>query len=145
MADTTLLKKVVEPYVRTALAKAFGVPFDSKVITLTTGGTHEFDAVSGDGSIVAGIKSLSGKTARGRVPDGKIKNALAELYFLVLASATTRLLVLTDPEFYEIMTAKLAGRLAPGITIKLIELPPDIQARVREVQKRASDEVSPRA
>lgn len=144
MADTTLMKKVVEPHIRGVLAREFGMPFNSEILTLTTGGTHEFDAVSRDGNTVAAIKSASGRTVRGKGPSGKIKSAEAELYYLTLVSAPRRLLVLTDPEFHEIMCARLEGRLAPGISVRLIELPPHIQSQVRRLQKEASDEVSPR-
>ena len=50
MVDTTVLKRVVEPFVRRVLAKEFGVRFESRIVALSTGGTHEFDAVSDDGS-----------------------------------------------------------------------------------------------
>lgn len=143
MADTTFLKKVVEPHARKKLADEYGASFDSQLLELSTGGKHEFDAVSSDGRIVAAIKSSSGKTARGNVPAAKIKNSEAELYYLTLVSAPTKLLVLTDPEFHQIMTARLVGRLAPGIAVKLIELPPHIQSQVQRLQKIASDEVSP--
>lgn len=142
MADTTYLKHVVEPFVREALAREFGIRFEPRVLALSTGGTHEFDAVSQDGRIVASIKSASGKTARGRIPSGKIKDAIAELYFLALVRAPVRMLVLTSPDFHDIMSQKLVGRLAPGLSLKLLVLPQEMQEQVKQVQKTASDEVS---
>ena len=60
MANTNYFKTHVEPFVCEALQRTHGVSFSSKTLTLTTGGTHEFDAVAADGSIVCSIKSLSG-------------------------------------------------------------------------------------
>jgi len=142
MADTTFLKKVVEPYVRKILAKEYAISFESKVLTLHSGGTHEFDAVSADLRIIGAIKTAGGKTATGRNPSGKIKDALAELYFLTLVSAPTRILILTSPAFYEIMNRFLRGRIAAGLDLKLIELPDDIQKEVKEIKRKASEEVS---
>ena len=141
MADTTIMKRVVEPFVRETLTDEYGAPFEARTLVLSSGGTHEFDAVSADGRVVAAIKSSSGKTAGGNIPSAKIRGVEADLYYLCLASAPHRLLVLTDPEFYNIILKALAGRIAAGISIKLITLPPEMQARVRRVQKIASDEV----
>lgn len=143
MADTSLLKTIVEPHVRAELTSEFGVSFAANTVILTTGGTHEFDAVSTDGRIVASIKSASGKTSGGKVPSGKIKDVEAELYYLSLVSAQNRLLVLTTPEFYDIMSRRLAGRLLREIELRLISLPHELQEQVNLVQKRASAEVSP--
>jgi hypothetical protein len=51
----------------------YGVPFEKRVLSLVTGGTHEFDAVSGDGRHVISIKSASGKTAGARTRQGRFK------------------------------------------------------------------------
>ena len=143
MADTTIMRRCVEPYVRNVLAEELGIPFQSRVVGLSTGGTHEFDAVSEDGQVVAAIKSASGRTASGKNPSGKIRDVEAELYYLSLASAPTRILILTNREFFEIMSRRLRGRLAPGLSLGLVTLPRELQERIRTVQRKASDEVSP--
>ena len=74
------LRQVVEEHVREHLAAEFGQTFSARYLALTPGGRHEFDAVSADGLIVASIKSASGLTAGGRIPSGKIRDSLAELY-----------------------------------------------------------------
>jgi hypothetical protein len=142
LADTTFLKGAVERYVREQLAIEYGAAFSAEVLPLVTGGMHEFDAVSADLRVVASIKSASGKTSGGKFPAGKVNSAIAELYFLSLVSAHVRLLVLTTPEFHEILCDRLEGRLAKGLELKLIELPSEMQGRVRQIQVRASDEVS---
>ena len=142
MADTTYIKRMVEPYVRVELGREFGINFSSQELTLTTGGTHEFDAVSDDREVVASIKSAGGKTARGKRPSGKIRNSEAEWYYLTLVQSETKLLIFTTPEFYDIMSKRLEGRLASDITLKLIELPEEIQRQITQIQTKASVEVS---
>lgn len=143
MANTLYLKRVVEDVVRRHLAEHFGVPFESRDLKLVTGGTHEFDAVSADGKVVASIKSASGKTSGGKLPAGKIRAAEAELYYLTLVDAPVRLLVLTNEHFYEILKRRLRGRLAPGISLMYVPLPMEVQERVAATQALASEEVQP--
>ncbi len=143
MANTRYLTTVVEEHVRRALGDRHGVVFEKRRLPLTTGGLHEFDAVAADGSIVASIKTASGLTAGGKVPSGKIKDSVAELYFLSLVDAPVRLLVLTTPAFYEILMRHVAGKLAPGIEIVCEVLPPDVQAEVDSVQRTSSNEIFP--
>lgn len=143
MANTRYLRDVVEGYVRGQLADEFGQPFTSQILVLSTGGTHEFDAVSEDGRLVASIKSASGLTRGGRVPSGKIKDSTAELYYLSLVEAPRRLLILTDPEFYEIFLRTMAGRILDGLEVRAMLLPKDIRAEVDKVVAEASREVSP--
>lgn len=143
MANTNYYKTHVEPYVRAELERLHGASFSSQTLKLTTGGTHEFDAVSADGSIVASIKSLSGKTSRGRRPAAKYSVCLAELYFLSLVDAPKRVLVLTTPAWHTMFIAYIEKRLAPGLSVELIRLPPEIQAEVDRIKDIASGEVSP--
>ncbi|MDI6872062.1 MAG: hypothetical protein QME79_12110 [Bacillota bacterium] len=142
MADTRFLKDQVEQYVRAALKGEYGVGFDSRFLKLSTGGRHEFDAVSEDEQIVATIKSSSGKTAAGNLPSGKIQAVEAELYYLTLVDAPVRMVVLTTPQFFDIMRGRLKGKLAPGLHLKLVELPSELQALASRVQQKASREVS---
>ncbi len=142
MANTNYYKTHVEPYVRAELERRHGVRFESKILRLTTGGTHEFDAVALDGSIVASIKSLSGKTASGKRPAAKYSTCLAELYFLSLVESPRRILVLTTPDWHTMFTKYIENRLAPGLEIELIHLPSEIQQEVDRVKGLASNEVS---
>lgn len=143
MANTQYYKTHVEPYVRAELERRHRVKFASKVLTLTTGGSHEFDAVAEDGSIVASIKSLSAKTGGGNRPDAKYKNCLAELYFLSLVTASRRILVLTTPEWHTMFVRYIDGRLAHGLEIELVKLSSDLQLEVEKIKTLASEEVSP--
>ena len=145
MADTRYLKTEVESYIRSRLAGEFKVSFASRDVALRTGGIHEFDAVAADDSVIGAIKTAGGPTSSGGNPSGKIKDCEAELYCLTLVEASTKLLILTSPPFYRVLTNRLRDRLADGIQLKLIELPPAMQAEVERIQGRASGEVSPGA
>jgi len=147
MANTRFLKSEVERCVREQLKEKFGQPFDKRFLPVGqcadgSPATHEFDAVSADGRIVVGIKSSSGKTSGGRHPSGKIAAAYKELYFLSLMKAERRILALTDQEFYRILESECDGKLAPGLELMLIPLPPELAAQVQVVQEAASQEMS---
>jgi hypothetical protein len=144
MADTSYIKRVVEPFLRKQLELVYGVPFRSRRVQLTPGGTHAFDAVSEDGMIVAAMKCSSGLTSGGKNPAGKVKGCVADLYYLSLASAATRLIVLTNAEFYGIFMKDMKGRIPPNIEVKLLHLPPEMESKVCEIQQLASKEVSAR-
>jgi hypothetical protein len=143
VANTSYLRRVVEPYVRQELGRRYSTVFLPKAIGLTSGGQREFNAVSHDGEIIASITTAGGKTVSGRVSSGKVRVAESELYYLTLAAAATRLLVVTSPDFHRLLTKKLDGRLAPGISLELIELPEEMAEQVARVQAEASVEMSP--
>ena len=145
MADTTIYKTKVEPFVRGWLSERFGVPFEPREIFLSGAQPpqrqHGFDAVSLHGKIVAGINASSGKTSRGKHPAGKIHKAYQEVYFLSLIEAERKLLVLTDPDFFEIFSSETRGHLATSVEIVLCPLPPELKAEVDKVRTKATSEV----
>ncbi len=143
MANTSLMRREVEDHVRSVLTERYRQAFGATRLRLRPGGSHEFDAVSVDGSVVVSIKSASGLTAGGKNPSGKIKDCIAELYFLSLVDVPTRILVLTTPEFHQLFVKQMAGAVADGLTIECCPLPVDLQKKVNEVVKLASAEVSP--
>ncbi len=145
MVNTTIFKTDVEPFVRRWLALRYDIGFDADQVELVGAEpprrSHGFDAVSTDRRVIAGINGSSGKTSGGKNPSGKIHKAYQELYFLTLARADRRLLVLTDPDFYQILKRETQGRLATGVELLYCELPPDLTLKVRAVQRDASAEV----
>lgn len=141
MANTAMLRYKVEPHVRAKLEQEFGQSFSSKRLPLPGGATREFDAVSHDGSVVVSIKTSSGLTSGGRRPAGKINSCTADLYYLSLLDAPVRRLVLTNPDFHEIFTTVMRGAIAAGVTVELVELPPELQAEVDSVIAEASSEI----
>jgi len=142
MADTTVLTREVEDFVRAHLAEQHGQAFGKRFLVLRTGGKHEFDAVSEDGSIIASIKAHSGRTSGGNIPSGKIFACIAELYYLSLANAPTRLLVLTNPQFFEIFKRKMREAVVDGVAIEHIPLSAELQNKVDLVVEKASQEMS---
>ena len=142
MANTALMKTLVEPYVRIQLETEYGQPFSQQFLVLPSGGQHEFDAVSQDGTIVCSIKSNSGLTSGGKRPGGKILSCYAELYYLLQVDAPTRLLILTNPEFHQIFVQDSRNRLAPGLALKLVPLSEEIQQQIDEVTASASREIA---
>jgi hypothetical protein len=143
MVNTRVLTTQVEAHVRTVLSSECGQNFTKLRLPLSTGGLHEFDAVSGDGLVVASVKSSGGKTASGKHPAGKVNSAIAELYFLSLISAPTKYLVLTSAAFYDIFVKTLEAKIASGIQVRHIPLPNELQELVDGVQREASLEVTP--
>jgi hypothetical protein len=96
MADTTALKKQIEPHVQAWLSEQFGGRFRRRTVPLTghgTAGQHQFAAVSEDGKVVASVKNLSGRTTGENLPSAKIDSSYAEIYYLSLVQAEKRLLV----------------------------------------------------
>jgi hypothetical protein len=143
VANTSYLRRAVEGYVRARLAEEFDQPFAAEFLGLRPGGRHEFDAVSSDRNVVVSVKSASGRTSGGRIPSGKIKDSIAELYYLSLVEARIRRLVLTTPEFFEIFVKTTCGAVAEGIEVVCMPLPPAIQEQVDLIVREASREVTP--
>lgn len=141
MADMSRARRMVEPFIRQQLGRRYRTRFSRQTVTLTSGGNHAFDAVSEDGNIAASIITSGGPTkVGGNKPTGKIARAVEALYYLSLAPAQVRLLVLTSPEFYGIMVEEMQARLAPGLAILHIPLPPTLQKEVAMAQDVASNE-----
>lgn len=144
MADTTALKKQIEPYVQTWLHEQFGVRFSRQAVPLTghgTAGQHQFAAVSEDGKIVASVKSLSGRTTGENLPSAKIDSSYAEIYYLSLVHAEKRLLVLTDREFYRLFCKQSEGMVVRGVDILHCPLPAELERVKEAVRVAASAEI----
>jgi hypothetical protein len=142
VANTELIRSKIHPYVRGWLKEKYGVAFGRSRLPLRgCEGVHYFAAVSSDGKIAAEIKAASGRTSGGKHPSGKRASAFEQLYFLSLAEAETKLLVLTDPEFLEIMKAKTAGIVPADIQLLRCPLPPELEKIVFSVTNEASEEI----
>lgn len=141
MANTRYLTTVVEEWVRNQLGEQFGQPFRKGKLQLVTGRDFEFDAVSADDTIVASIKTSSGTTSGGNLPNGKVNSCIADLWYLSLVEVPKRLLVLTNPRFYEIFTSRMRGAIPSDIDILALPLPADMQAEVDQVVRTASAEM----
>jgi hypothetical protein len=143
MANTQFIKAKVEPWVRKQLERRYGQSFAGEVLRLSTGGHHQFNAVSGDHKIIYSIKAASGMTAGGKLPQGKFYTAIAEVYFLSLVSANKRVLLVTNPEFHELLKKRLDGLMAAGTELECMPLPSGLQKDLDAVIAVASKEVTP--
>ena len=147
MADTTYVKRTVEPWVREHwLKERYGQTFQSQTMPLSgiggpDPGKHEFDAVSEDGSIIAAIKGHSFKTAGGNLPSAKFSSLYQELYFLSLVKAKKRLLIFTNQEMYDDFVERSKGKVAGGIELVYCELPKHMRRQVTTIGRRASNEM----
>jgi hypothetical protein len=142
VANTNQIKTKIHPYVRDWLKERYGITFGkSRVHLQGCEGFHVFDAVSTDGKIVAEIKAASGRTSGDKSPAGKRASAFEQLYYLSLATAETKLLVLTDPEFFHIIRKKSTGKLPSNIQLLYCPLPTELAAVIRSVTRKASEEI----
>jgi len=141
MADTTYMKNEVERWVRNWLAQQFPKQhFSKQSLELITGGKHEFDAVSQDKGVVAGITGHSFKTRGGNLPSGKYAGLYQELYFLSLIKATKKFLILTNEDMFRDFQKKSEGKIAAGIDLIFCPLPSNIMEKVADIQAKASRE-----
>ena len=140
MANTSALQQAIE-WVRRDLGEQYQTVFTKSSVRLQTGGRHTFNAVAADGSLVATVTNHSGVTSGGKRPVGKIKSAIADLYWLSLVDAPQRSLVVTNRDFLIILEFELKGALTEGLSLVHVELPADLAAAVASVSKAASDEM----
>lgn len=142
VANTQIIKTKIEPFVREWLKHKFNQPFFKMELPLRdSDAVHEFDAVSLDRKVVAGIKSASGKTRRQKNPAAKCQGAYAELYFLSLIEADKKFLVLTNQPFYELFKRAATGKVATGIELLYCKLSPELEALMKTVYEDAADEI----
>ena len=142
VANTNLIKSKIHPYVRNWLKDKYGFEFGKLAFPLRgCDGKHEFDAVSSNRKIVAEIKTASGWTSGGKHPSGKRASAFEQLYFLSLAKADIKLLIITDAEFFEIMRGRTAGIVPSDIKLEKCLLPAHLAEVVRSITNEASKEI----
>ena len=147
MANTREIWILVEPYVRKELGKLYPEhSFAEKSLRLGrkrdgSFATHNFDAVSEDGTIVATIKSGGWQTSGGKNPSGKIGQIFQSLYFLGLVDAEVKLLVLTDEEAYQGFSRGTDGKLAKDVQVTFIPLTTDLESTVDRIRQKASQEM----
>lgn len=98
MADTRVQHEV-EDWIRTEwMPSRYGESFQRDNVVLTTGGEHNFAAVSSDRRIVAKISTGTALTASGNFATGKLTKLRADMLLLTMADADKRLVICTEPE-----------------------------------------------
>ncbi len=123
----------------------FGCDFFRNRLSLTSGGVFDFDAVSQDRKIAAAISTSGGRTASGRHAVGKLLKLRSDMLFLLLArEPERRLIVLTEPDMYEVcLKEKEGGRVPQQIEFILADLPDVLRKKLAYAREKASKEVSP--
>ena len=143
MADTTFIKREIEPYVRERLSKEFaGHKFEERPLPLSlAGGMHKFDAVSEDKTIVGNILSNRPFTRTGRENTGGVKKVLNDFHLLsLLPQSIQPILVFTDGDFC-VLARKRSKRFGQErIRMLVCPLPDHLQAKLTKVLNTASQE-----
>lgn len=142
MADTTRIKKEIEPFVRAWLSKELGdTELTERPVTLLSGGVYKFDAVSEDGSIVAAILSNRPKTRTGRENTGGVRKALNDFERLKqLRGNVSKIIVFTDPEFCNLIQRRTKRFGSQDIDFKVCRLSPEKQKLLEKILNEASGE-----
>jgi len=145
MADTRVQTEV-ETWIRSNwMPHKFGRTFGRKSLVLSPGGEYSFDAVSEDKSIVAAISTSGARTSSGKNGVGKMLKIRSDMYFLLLADAENRMVVLTEADMFELcQKEKQNGRVPNTIEFVLAEIPNELVERLKHARQKASSEVSPR-
>lgn len=144
MANTHVIKTHIEPFVREWLKEKEGQSFDEVSLKLTTGGTHKFDAVSYDRSIVAAVKTNEVRPDTKKVGTGPIHAIFHDLYLLSLVEARKKYLVVTDKEFFKIVEKKTAGKRHTDTEIKYCQLSEEMRKLSTSAHRASRDEIGKR-
>ncbi|ELM0317004.1 hypothetical protein Q3053_003279 [Vibrio cholerae] len=149
MADTSKLKKVVEPWFRNEYLprKYPGCVIVQEKLPLIWGGDFEYDAVVYDGDDIVAVYLLSCSeyiTRSGKGGAGKFQKIKADLLMLLGTKAPHKAMAFLGSTMFEhYLKQQNAGRLPQDIEPLLIEMPREINRIVLEIQSSASKEVAP--
>ena len=141
MADTRIQLEVEDWVRRNWMPAHFGKKFFRERLRLRSGGVFDFDAVSGDQSIVATISTSGSKTSRMKNAVGKILKLRSDMLFLTMVKAERRIIVLTEADmFAQCKKESAGGRVPSEIEFVCAEIPSDLRARLVAARLRASGE-----
>lgn len=145
MADTRVQTEV-ETWIRCDwMPQKFGQNFTRRSVILTPGGKYSFDAVSDDKKVVAAISTSGARTSSGKNAVGKMLKIRSDVYFLLLVDAESRIVILTEPDMYELcQKEKQNGRVPQEVEFMLCKIPDDLAEKLKESRRRAASEVSPK-
>ena len=137
MADSSPQMAVADWINRDWLTHRLGEPFFRAKVGLVSGGEHSFASVNADRSAVGTICTSRARTG------GKTK-VRADLYFLLMAQASRRFVVFTDPEMDAYFCEeRRRGQIPTDIGFMLATgLPDELMERLKAAQRNASDELA---
>lgn len=146
MADTRVQRNAALWVRENWLPQRYGISFRNEAVALSSGGQYRFDAISEDNSTVAAISTSRATRASGGLAVGKLNKIRADMFFLLLARAQRRLLVLSELEMYERCLAERdRGRVPDMIEIVHAQLPEQLSNQLKQSREEASLEVRPAA
>ncbi|MBW1839827.1 MAG: hypothetical protein JRI49_07805 [Deltaproteobacteria bacterium] len=142
MADTTKIKTDIEPYVRDWLSRQFsGHIFKERSISLSTGSSYNFDAVTEDNSIVGAILCGRPRTSGGNENTGAVRKGRNDIESLKLLPAVVKkLMVFTDSGLLELINRRAARFGTESIEMILCPLPVHFAELVKRILDNASNE-----
>ena len=144
MADTRAQTEAEDWVRREWMPERYGEAFFRERVRLSSGGVFDFDAISADGKTVANISTSGARTASGKNAVGKMMKIRSDIYFLLLADADQRLMILTERDMYEQWLKEAErGRVPASIQFAHVELPQELRTKLDASRRRASREVSP--
>jgi hypothetical protein len=124
------------------MPRQYGQRFSRERVRLSSGGFFDADAVSEDFKIVAAISTSGARTSGGKNAVGKMLKIRSDMYFLLLAEAERRLVVLTEPDMCAQCQKEVAGgRVPKSIEFVHAEIPADLRARLVASREAASGEI----
>ena len=90
------------------------------------------------------ITTSDARTASGKLAVGKLTKVRADMSFLMMTNATTKVMAFTEEDMYELFCKERElGRVPHSIELLLVKLPVGLQERLATSKKEASDEVRP--
>lgn len=144
MADTRCQVECEDWVRREWMPTIFGQSFYRERMPLSSGGVFDFDAVSADKTIVASISTSGARTASGNRAVGKLMKLRSDMLFLQLSEAPRKVIVLCEPDMYELcQREREGGRVPKEIEFVHAPLPDELALRLVAARKLSSDEVSP--
>lgn len=138
MADSSPQFAVADWINREWLPHRMGEPFFRAKARLLSGGEHSFACVNVDKSAVGTICTSGLRTGSGKT---KVR---ADLYYLLMAKATRRFVVFTDPEMDAYFREeRRKGQIPSEVGFLFAEgVPEELMTKLRTAQRNASDEVT---
>ena len=144
MADTRAHKRAELWVTEKWLPQQFGQSFSEISLPLSSGGVFKFDAVSEDRRIIANISTSAEKTNRGKHGTAKIQKIRSDVFFLLLATAECKVMVLSERDMYDWWLAEsVRGRVPNEIRFLHAVLPDELILALQASRRRAAQEVTP--
>ncbi len=144
MANTHIQKQVEEWIRQEWMPKHHHQDFSEKDVSLCSGGTFTFDAVSTDGRIVANISTGGLKTSSGKYGPGKVHKIRSDVFFLLLVKAERTLMLLMEQDMYNWWVAEAQkGRVPVRVEFVHVEIPLWLNEKLRVSRWKAAREVTP--